>query len=221
VSEMNVILLGPPGAGKGTQAALLSREFGVPHISTGDMFRAALQAGTPLGLTAKSFMERGELVPDEVTIGIVAERLATEDTKQGFLLDGFPRTIVQAVALDDVLRNLGKELSAVLNIEVPEAELVRRLTGRQVCKACGATYHKVFHPSPQGEMCGQCGQVLHQRADDSEDTVRSRLLVYHRQTAPLAEYYRQKGLLESIDGLMPIDEVTQKLKCLLETSASP
>lgn len=215
MSEMNVILLGAPGAGKGTQAALLCKEFGVAHISTGDMFRQAVQGQTPLGLAAKSFMERGELVPDEVTIGIVAERLAAEDVAHGFLLDGFPRTLNQATALDKVLAKLTKSLTAVLNIEVPEEELLRRLTGRQVCKACGATYHRVFHPSPAGEQCGLCGGALHQRVDDSEATARSRLLVYSRQTAPLIEHYRQRGLLKDVDGLLPIDVVTARLRELL------
>lgn len=215
MSEMNVILLGAPGAGKGTQAALLCKEFGVPHISTGDMFRQALQAQTPLGLAAKSFMERGELVPDEVTIGIVAERLAAADAARGFLLDGFPRTLNQASALDEVLARLGKSLTAVLNIDVPEDELMQRLTGRQVCKACGATYHRVFHPSPAGEKCGLCGGVLYQRADDSAETAGARLTVYRKQTAPLIEYYGQRGLLKNIDGLLPIDEVTAKLRVLL------
>ncbi len=215
MSEMNVILLGAPGAGKGTQAAVLCKEFSVPHISTGDMFRQAVQAQTPLGLSAKSFMDRGELVPDAVTIGIVALRLAADDTAHGFLLDGFPRTLTQAAALQDVLTELGKTLTAVINIEVPEEELIRRLTGRQVCKACGATFHRVFHPSPQGERCGVCGGELYQRVDDSEETVRSRLLVYSRQTAPLIEYYRQRGLLKNIDGLLPIDVVTETLRGLL------
>lgn len=215
MSEMNVILLGAPGAGKGTQASLLVKEFGVPHISTGDMFRQALQAQTPLGLAAKSFMERGELVPDEVTIGIVAERLAAADVAHGFLLDGFPRTLNQASALDEVLAKLGKCLTAVLNIEVPEDELMRRLTGRQVCKACGATYHRVFHPSPEGEKCGLCGGVLYQRADDSEETARARLTVYRKQTAPLIEYYGQRGLLKTVDGLLPIDVVTENMRALL------
>jgi len=212
---MNIILLGAPGAGKGTQAALLFKEFGLPHISTGDMFRQALQAQTPLGLAAKSFMERGELVPDEVTIGIVALRLAAADVAQGFLLDGFPRTLTQASALDDVLKNLNKSLTAVLNIEVPEDELMRRLTGRQVCKACGATYHRVFHPSPESEKCGLCGGVLYQRADDSEATARARLTVYRNQTEPLIEYYGRRGLLKTVDGLLPIDVVTEKLRALL------
>lgn len=210
--HMNVILIGPPGAGKGTQAAFLCKEYGVPHISTGDMFRAAVKAGTPLGLTARSFMDRGELVPDEVTIGIVRERLSEPDTTMGFLLDGFPRTIPQAEALDQALLSLGKKLTAVINIEVPVDELVRRLTGRVVCKSCGATYHRVFNPSPAGELCGLCSGQLYQRADDSEATVRSRLEVYHRQTAPLVAYYEDIGKLRHIDGLLPIEEVTAKLR---------
>lgn len=212
---MNIILVGPPGAGKGTQAAYLCKEYDIPHISTGDMFRAAVKAGTKLGLTAKAYMDRGDLVPDEVTIGIVEERLSQPDTEKGFLLDGFPRTIVQAEALQGVLKALGKELNAVINIEVPEDELVARLTGRLVCKACGATYHKVLNPSPHGELCGLCSGPLITRADDSEDTVRSRLEVYRRQTEPLIAYYRDTGKIKDVNGLLPIDEVTTVLKSVL------
>jgi len=212
---MNIILIGPPGAGKGTQAAFLCKEYGIPHISTGDMFRAAVKAGTKLGLTAKAYMDRGDLVPDEVTIGIVKERLAEPDTSSGFLLDGFPRTIPQAEALQNVLQSLNKQLTAVINIEVPEEELVRRLTGRLVCKACGATYHRDLNPSPSGDLCGVCSGPLITRADDSEATVRSRLEVYRRQTEPLIAYYQTTGKLKNIDGLLPIDKVTVALKSVL------
>ena len=212
---MNIILLGPPGAGKGTQAAYLCKEYVMPHISTGDMFRAAVKAGTKLGLTAKAYMDRGDLVPDDVTIGIVGERLSEPDTQNGFLLDGFPRTIPQAEALQDVLRKLGKELTAVVNIEVPEEELVTRLTGRLVCKACGATYHKVLNPSPRSDSCGVCNGPLITRADDAEATVRSRLEVYRKQTEPLIAYYQSTGKLANINGLLPIDEVTVLLRSVL------
>lgn len=212
---MNIILIGPPGAGKGTQAAFLCKEYNIPHISTGDMFRAAVKAGTKLGLTAKSYMDRGELVPDGVTIGIVEERLSEPDANAGFLLDGFPRTIPQAEALQAVLESLGKELTAVVNIQVPEEVLVQRLTGRLVCKVCGATYHKVLNPSPHGELCGVCNSPLSTRADDSEETVRSRLDVYHRQTEPLTAYYLSTGKLRNVNGLLSIDEVTAKLRSIL------
>lgn len=212
---MNIILLGPPGAGKGTQAAYLCKQYTIPHISTGDMFRAAVKAGTKLGLTAKAYMDRGDLVPDDVTIGIVEERLSEPDTQKGFLLDGFPRTIPQAEALQDVLRKIGKELTAIVNIEVPEEELVTRLTGRLVCKACGATYHKVLNPSPKSNLCGVCNGPLITRADDAEATVRSRLEVYRKQTEPLIAYYQSTGKLENINGLLPIDEVTALLRSVL------
>ncbi|KAF0197239.1 MAG: adenylate kinase [Bacillota bacterium] len=212
---MNIILLGPPGAGKGTQAAYLCKEYAIPHISTGDMFRAAVKAGTRLGLTAKSYMDRGDLVPDDVTIGIVGERLSEPDTQNGFLLDGFPRTIPQAEALQAVLLRIGKDLTAVVNIEVPEEELVTRLTGRLVCMACGATYHRVLNPSPLRDFCGVCNGPLITRADDAEATVRSRLEVYRKQTEPLISYYQSIGKLENINGLLPIDEVTALLRSVL------
>lgn len=212
---MNVILIGPPGAGKGTQAAFLCGEYGLPHISTGDMFRAAVKNGTELGLAAKAYMDKGHLVPDEVTIGIVQERLTERDTENGFLLDGFPRTIVQAEGLKDVLSKLGKSLTAVINIEVPEEELVRRLSGRLICRSCGATYHKSFNPPAQDGICDKCGGELYQRADDSEETVRNRLRVYREQTEPLIAYYKAKGCLTTVDGTQPIEAVTAHLRRVL------
>jgi adenylate kinase len=212
---MNVILIGPPGAGKGTQAAFLCGEYGIPHISTGDMFRAAVKNGTELGMVAKTYMDKGHLVPDEVTIGIVQERLAEEDTAQGFLLDGFPRTIVQAEGLKDVLSKLGKTLTAVINIEVPEEELVRRLSGRLICRSCGATYHKAFNPPSQSAICDKCGGELYQRVDDSEETVRNRLQVYWNQTSPLIAYYVAEGCLTTVDGTQSIDTVAEQLRRIL------
>lgn len=204
---MQMILLGPPGAGKGTQAETLVRKLGIPHISTGDMFRKAIKEGTALGTKAKEYMDQGKLVPDEVTIGIVKERVIQEDCTQGFLLDGFPRTVFQAEALDAILHDMKIELDGVINIEVPKEKLVGRLTGRRVCKACGATFHLIFNPPAKEGKCDKCGEVLFQRADDSEETVVNRLNVYEKQTAPLITYYGNKGILKTVDGDQPIDQV--------------
>ena len=195
---MHILLMGPPGAGKGTQAANLVKEFGIPHISTGDMFRAAVKEGTELGLQAKACMDAGKLVPDEVTIGIVKERLAKPDCKKGFILDGFPRTVEQADALTGILKELGLSLTAALNITVPAADLIERAVGRRICKSCGATYHVKFNP-PQKD--------LYQRADDSEETMKNRLSVYEAQTKPLIAYYEKAGVYKEIDGRKAIDEV--------------
>lgn len=204
---MFILLMGPPGAGKGTQAALLVEKFRIPHISTGDMFRAAVKEGTPLGLEAKRYMDAGGLVPDSVTIGIVKERLAKPDCKEGFILDGFPRTLEQAAALDTTLTELGVKLTRVVNITVPDDELVRRMTGRRICKGCGATYHVAFNPPATADRCDKCGGEIFQRADDKEETVAKRLEVYQAQTQPLIGYYREKGLYTEIDGRQAIDAV--------------
>lgn len=204
---MKIILLGPPGAGKGTQAETLVNTLSVPHISTGDMFRKAIKEQTQLGMQAKSFMDQGKLVPDEVTIGIVRERLAQADCKEGFLLDGFPRTVPQAEALDNILTELNTAIDAVISIEVPNDILVDRLTGRRVCKACGATYHTIFNPPTQETVCDKCGGELYQRSDDSESTVRNRLEVYENQTQPLINYYSAKGILKPINGNQEIAKV--------------
>ncbi|NLW25476.1 MAG: adenylate kinase [Clostridia bacterium] len=208
---MNIILMGPPGAGKGTQAERLVEKFGIPHISTGDMFRKALKEGTELGLKAKSYMDQGKLVPDEVTVGIVKERLMETDCQKGFLLDGFPRTIQQADALEKILAEINKDLDAVINIKVIRDVLIERLTGRRVCKACGATYHILFNPSRDNNKCDKCGGELYQRDDDTLATVGNRLDVYEAQTAPLIEYYKQKGLLKEVDGAQSMDEVFQDI----------
>jgi len=197
---MRIILLGPPGAGKGTQAVMLVKEFGVPHISTGDMFRAAIKEGTDMGMKAKSFMDQGQLVPDEIVIGIVKDRLAQADCQKGFILDGFPRTVPQADALQDALKALNMNLQAVVNLAVSEDELVSRLSGRRVCKNCGATYHVIFTPTKKEGLCDACGGELYQRDDDKEITIRKRLEVYNNQTSPLIAYYKDSGLLETIDG---------------------
>lgn len=208
---MRTILMGPPGAGKGTQAETLVEKFKIPHISTGDMFRAAIKAGTPLGLKAKEYMDAGGLVPDEVTIGIVEERLKQPDCAHGFLLDGFPRTVAQADALGKIIQNLGFTLDGVINIEVDEEKLLERLTGRRICRQCGATYHTVFNPPAREEICDKCGGELYQRSDDTLETARNRLRVYNEQTEPLIQYYRGQGLLKGIQGDQPIDKVLQDI----------
>jgi len=208
---MRLVFLGPPGAGKGTQAETLVKKLEIPHISTGDIFRQAIKEGTTLGQKAKEYMDNGQLVPDEVTVGIVRERISQSDCSKGFLLDGFPRTVVQAEALDSILDEMKKSLNAVINIEVPKEKLVARLTGRRVCKACGSTYH-ILYNSPKVEgFCDKCGGELYQRGDDSETTVINRLSVYEKQTAPLIEYYQQRGLLKNIDGDKPINEVLDQI----------
>ena len=197
---MRLIFLGPPGAGKGTQARELAREWGVPHIATGEMLRDAVAAGTPLGREAKRIMDTGALVPDEVMVGLIAERLRQPDAGRGFILDGFPRTIAQAEALDHLLKDLGQKLDRVLFFEVAEAELVRRLTGRRLCRRCQTAFHVVSAPPRQEGVCDRCGGELYQRDDDSEATVRNRLQVYDRQTSPLLDYYRSRHLLTAIQG---------------------
>lgn len=212
---MNLVLMGLPGAGKGTQAAKIVEEYQIPHISTGDMFRAAIKGGTPLGKEAKSFMDKGELVPDEVTIGIVRERLSQDDTKNGFLLDGFPRTVAQAEALESLLKDLGKQIDHVVNIDVDAEILVPRLTGRWICPTCGATYHVIFNPPKVEGICDVDGSALMQREDDQEETVRRRLDVNIEQSKPLIDFYAEKGYLRTLDGDRPIDVVYADVKALL------
>jgi adenylate kinase len=209
---MRVLFLGPPGAGKGTQARDLAQEWGVPQIATGDMLREAMAADTPLGREAKQYYDRGALVPDDVIVGMIADRLAQPDAKRGFILDGFPRTIGQAEALARLLDSLDQPLDRVLFFDVSEAELLRRLTGRRVCRNCGATYHVVSAPSSRPGVCDRCGGELYQRADDSEATVRNRLNVYATQTAPLLEYYRQRGLLTTVPGEGRIEGIRASLR---------
>lgn len=212
---MKIILMGGPGAGKGTQASPLVERFGFPHISTGDMFRAAIKNGTDLGLKAKEFMDAGGLVPDEVTIGIVAERLALPDCAAGFLLDGFPRTLAQGSALDQILDSLSMKLDGVINIEVDEEVLIPRLTGRRVCRKCGTSYHMIFNKPEKEGVCGQCAGELYQRSDDTVETAKNRLNVYNTQTEPLISFYEGQGLLKRINGDQAIDQVlTDILKAL-------
>lgn len=208
---MQLILMGPPGAGKGTQAAELIKKYGIPQISTGDMFRAAVKAGTELGKKAEACMKSGALVPDEVTIGIVKERLSQSDCAKGFILDGFPRTVEQADALNNILRDLNKKLDAVLNIHVPAEELIERAVGRRICKGCGATYHVKFNAPKVENTCDKCGGELYQRADDTAETMKNRLSVYEESTRPLIEYYREAGVYTEIDGRQAIEQVTADL----------
>ncbi|MGI6361279.1 MAG: adenylate kinase [Bacillota bacterium] len=204
---MKIVLLGPPGAGKGTQAEALVKKLNLPHISTGDMFRAAISSGTALGVEAKSYMDKGQLVPDEVTIGIVKERILQADCQKGFLLDGFPRTVKQAEALDEILTAINDKLTAVLNISVPADKLLVRLTGRRMCRDCGNIYHLLHHAPAVENVCDACGGQLYQRDDDTEETVKNRLSVYEKQTAPLIAYYEKQDILHNIDGDQKINAV--------------
>ncbi|MBO8158060.1 adenylate kinase [Thermosyntropha sp.] len=213
---MNIILMGPPGAGKGTQAEKIKATYPIPHISTGDMFREAVAKGTPLGLEAKKYMDEGRLVPDEVTIGIVEERLAQPDCAKGFLLDGFPRTIAQAEALDRVLSEMGKKIEAAVNISVPDEILIERMSGRVTCKECKTVYHVKFNPPAKEGVCDKCGGELIVRSDDRGDTVKKRLAVYHEQTNPLLDYYDRSGVLCNIDGDRSADLVFEDIKKVLE-----
>ena len=215
---MNLILLGPPGAGKGTQAQLIVEHYHILQISTGDILRKAVKEGTPLGNKAKAFMDQGQLVPDEVVIGIIDERLRASDCNSGFILDGFPRTIAQAEALQPILTKMGKSIDHVINIEVDTEELVRRLTGRRTCKNCGAMFHILFHPPKVEGNCDLCGGPLYQREDDKEETIRIRLKEYQRQTAPLIRYYQMKNYLRSIQGVGGQEEIFEQIVRLLDTT---
>lgn len=215
---MKLILLGPPGAGKGTQAKMLTEQFFIPQISTGDILRAAVKDGTAMGLKAKEFMDAGGLVPDEVVVGIVRDRLQEKDCVNGFILDGFPRTAPQADALQASLAEMGKELDRVISLDVDAEALVERLTGRRTCKECGRGYHVTFDPSNVAGKCDACGGALFQRDDDQEETIRKRLQVYADQTSPLINYYRDAGVLLELDGMQPISQVQEKMLSLLQAS---
>lgn len=208
---MNLILLGPPGAGKGTQAKLISSNFKVPHISTGDIFRANISQNTELGIRAKQYMDKGLLVPDEVTIDIVKDRLTNDDCKNGFLLDGFPRTVKQAEALDEFLNENGSKIDASILIDVPKENIFERMTGRRVCSKCGASYHIKFNPTKVEGKCDLCGSPVVQRKDDSEETVKERLDVYDKQTQPLVEYYKSQKVLKPVDGAQDINKVFEDI----------
>ncbi|MFC9794135.1 adenylate kinase [Streptomyces sp. NPDC057695] len=214
---MRIVLVGPPGAGKGTQAAFLAKNLDIPHISTGDLFRANISQGTELGLKAKAFMDAGDLVPDEVTIGMAKDRMEQPDAANGFLLDGFPRNVAQAEALDVVLKAEDMQLDAVLDLEVPEDEVVKRIAGRRICRNDSAHVFHVEYNAPKSEgVCDVCGGELYQRADDSEETVRKRLEVYHTQTEPIIDYYRAQNLVVTISALGKVDEVTAKAMAALK-----
>ena len=204
---MNVILLGPPGAGKGTQAKMLVEEYQIPQISTGDILRAAVKEGSPLGKEAKACMDKGDLVPDSVVIGIVEERIQQPDCAKGYMLDGFPRTVPQAEALDGMLQNLSSQIDHVVSIEVASEELVGRLTGRRTCRDCGVGFHVMFDPPEQEGVCDKCGGELYQRDDDNVETVTSRLEVYESQTLPLIDYYKAQEKIRPIDGVGEIKEI--------------
>ena len=208
MSTMNLVLMGLPGAGKGTQAQLIVKDFDIPHISTGDIFRAAIKNQTPMGVEAKKFIDKGELVPDEVTNGIVQERLAQDDTKDGFMLDGFPRNLAQADALNAMLVDSDRQLDAVINIHVRPEVLVERLSGRFICRNCGTTYHRLYNPTKVEGTCDVCGgHDFYQRDDDKPETVQKRLNVYHEQTQPLIDYYTAQGVLKTVDGTKNLEEV--------------
>jgi adenylate kinase len=213
---MDLILLGPPGAGKGTQAKMMIDRWAIPQISTGDILRAAVRGGTPLGVEAKGFMDSGELVPDRVVIGIIAERLKEDDAATGFILDGFPRTIRQAEALQDILEKLGRRIDKVLSIEIEEEKLVVRLTGRRMCKDCGESFHVVFNLPAEEGVCDRCGGVLYQREDDREETIRQRLAVYREQTEPLIDFYQQQGILRRIAGDDSKEEIFNRIAQAVE-----
>lgn len=212
---MRLLIMGRPGAGKGTQAANIKEYYGIPHISTGDMFRAAIKEGTELGKLAKSYMDQGALVPDEVTIGIVKERLLKDDCKKGFLLDGFPRNVLQAEALDSFMKEQEISLDAVLDVNVDASILIRRIVGRRICKTCGATYHIEFNKPKQEGICDNCGTALVQRPDDTIETAGSRLDVYDKQTAPLLAYYEKKNLLKTVNGDQELNKVFEDIKSVL------
>ena len=208
---MKIIMLGAPGAGKGTQAKMIAQEYGIPHVSTGDIFRANIKNGTELGKEAKQYMDQGLLVPDELTVKILLDRVAQEDCKNGYVLDGFPRTIPQAEVLDEALGKLGEEIDYAVDVDVPDENIVKRMSGRRACLKCGATYHVEHIPPKKEGVCDSCGSELVLRDDDRPETVQNRLKVYHDQTQPLIEYYTGKGVLRTVDGTMDMQDVFRSI----------
>ncbi|ETK33154.1 adenylate kinase [Microbispora corallina] len=216
---MRVVLVGPPGAGKGTQAQFIASHLSIPKISTGDIFRANVSGGTELGKLAKEYMDRGDLVPDEVTVAMVRDRLSEDDAQEGFLLDGFPRNVPQAEVLKKMLAEFGISLDVVLNLVVDDDEVVRRLAGRRTCRSCGKVWHELFDPPAVAGVCDACGGELFQRDDDREETIRHRLEVYQEQTAPLISFYADEGILQGVDATGPVEEVTQRAMSALRRFA--
>ena len=214
---MKIVMLGAPGAGKGTQAKRIAAQYGIPHISTGDIFRANIKNGTELGKKAKSFMDQGLLVPDELTVDLVVDRLGQDDCEKGYILDGFPRTIPQAEALDQALAEKGDKMDYAVDVDVPDENIISRMSGRRACTGCGATYHIVYNPSQKGELCQVCGEKLILREDDKPETVQKRLSVYHEQTQPLIEYYKGKGILKTVDGTKDMDRVFEEILEVLKS----
>jgi adenylate kinase len=218
---MNVILLGPPGAGKGTQAKRIEERYGLVQLATGDMLRAAVAAGTEIGRRAKPIMDAGQLVPDDILIAMIAERIAAPDCRKGFILDGFPRTVRQAEALDAMLAQQQRRLDHVIEMKVDEAALVDRVTGRFTCTRCGASYHDRYRQPHTTEVCDVCGNTsFSRRADDTAETIKARLAAYHTQTAPILPYYREKGILQAVDGMADIDDVTRQIDAILTSPKS-
>ena len=212
---MKIIMLGAPGAGKGTQAKQIADKYGIPHISTGDIFRANIKNGTELGKKAKEYMDQGALVPDELTCDLVMDRIAQDDAKNGFVLDGFPRTIPQAEALTAALEKIGQKMDFAIDVDVPDENIVNRMSGRRACLNCGATYHIVSIPPKQEGICDRCGSEIVLRDDDKPETVQKRLSVYHEQTQPLIGYYQKQGILQSVDGTVPMEEVFRSIVAIL------
>lgn len=212
---MKIIMLGAPGAGKGTQAKMIADKYGVPHISTGDIFRANIKNGTELGMEAKKYMDQGLLVPDELTVRILLDRVAQDDCKNGYVLDGFPRTIPQAEVLDSELTKLGDHIDYAINVDVPDENIVKRMSGRRACLSCGATYHIEHVPPKKEGICDVCGSELVLRDDDKPETVKNRLNVYHEQTQPLIDFYTEKGVLKTVDGTVPMEEVFAAITAIL------
>ena len=212
---MKIIMLGAPGAGKGTQAKMIADKYGVPHISTGDIFRANIKNGTELGMEAKKYMDQGLLVPDELTVRILLDRVAQDDCKNGYVLDGFPRTIPQAEVLDSELTKLGDHIDYAINVDVPDENIVKRMSGRRACLTCGATYHIEHVPPKKEGICDVCGSDLVLRDDDKPETVKNRLNVYHEQTQPLIDFYTEKGVLKTVDGTVPMEEVFAAITAIL------
>ena len=212
---MKIVMLGAPGAGKGTQAKMISEKYNVPHISTGDIFRANIKENTPLGQKAKEYMDKGLLVPDELVVDLVVDRLAQDDAKNGYVLDGFPRTIPQAEALTEALDKIGEKLDYAIDVDVPDENIVNRMSGRRACLNCGATYHLISIPPKVEGICDRCGSEIVLREDDKPETVQKRLKVYHEQTQPLIDYYKNQGILKSVDGTQPMDEVFKAIVTIL------